>query len=195
MRASLQFDELDRLLEQTLETGTQSPKAVSALDCLERESFLVQELFADNPSMAVTGELFDLAERLTLVGLRLARHFQRTGEIDLEERAWHLRHDTMHTARAHQRNVMGPIILDWADCNRRLGRHEKADSLYDSVVNDFSTILGWGPTFNADWIEAVKSLQKALALSSKNYGDLSNRVDTVLAQSEELRNQQAAGVG
>ena len=68
MRASFQFDELDRLVQQTIGLGSRSPVSESALDCLERESFLLQELFTDNPNMAVTGELFEVAERLASRG-------------------------------------------------------------------------------------------------------------------------------
>lgn len=192
MRFSFQLDVLQETVAQVI-AENDSALGEQALDDVERESFLLQELFSDDPSMALTGKLFEIAEHLSESSLKLARHFHTARDLYREERAWHLRYATLHIARAHQRNVMGPALLDWADCLRRMEQFEKADSLYQSVIDDFSTILGWGPTFNEDWIEAVRSLQAALSNSRRDYGGLRSRVDLVLEQSEQLRLSQAAG--
>lgn len=160
--------------------------AERALDLLERQSFLMQELFSEDPSMALTGELFEAADKLEAFGIELARHFGSSEQCEMEERALQLRVSVVQTAHAHRRDVLGPALVDWADCNRRMGRLEKADTLYHSVVEDLTTILGWGPTFNRDWIEAVKSLQKALEYSRRDYGELATRVKNVLEESERL---------
>lgn len=186
MRSPFEFDELQEAVNQTVLSGS-SDLGEMALDYLERQVFLLQELFVDNPSMAVTGELFEIAERLAQNGLQLATHFQTLPEIEQEERSWHLRYAALLVARAHQRNVTGPALLDWADCHRRMGRHDKAESLYQTVVEDFPTILGWGPTFNQEWITAVRCLQTALTHSQKDHGGLLERVSRLLEQSEELR--------
>lgn len=185
-RFSFQLELLQEIVAQAIAKNDPA-LGEQALDTLERESFLLQELFHSDPSMALSGKLFEIAEHLSESGLQLARYFRQVDEIDREERAWHLRYASLHIARTHQRNIMGPALLDWADCLRRMEQFEKADSLYNSVIEDFTTILGWGPTFNEDWIEAVKSLQTALHNSRKDYGDLSERVDLILRQSEQLK--------
>ena len=77
-------------------------------------------------------------------------------------------------------------MLDWANCNKRIGRLEKADELYHAIVSDFQAILGWGPTFNEDWMTAVRCLQQALENSNRDYGDLKTRTTDVLSKSERM---------
>ena len=79
-------------------------------------------------------------------------------------------------------------MLDWGDCNRRMGNVEKADSIYDGVVRDFAEILGWGPSFNSEWLLAVRCLHKAVQNSSQDYGDLGSRTHSMLEQSEQMEN-------
>ena len=157
-----------------------------ALTTLREENEKLKVALGSNPMMAVTGDLFDRAELLKEHGWTLACYFNKTDKPELEERALQLRCQPILTAHTHRRNLVGPVMLDWANCNKRIGRVEKADELYHAIVSDFQVILGWGPTFNEDWMTAVRCMQQALENSSRDYGDLKTRTSDVLSKSEQM---------
>ena len=141
--------------------------------------------------MAVTGELFSAADELAASALELAKNFEKSGQSELEERAWRVRYDSITTAHTYRRDLVGPALLDWADCQKRMGNTEKADVLYDSVIKDFSRLLGWGPSFDPDWLLAVRCLERAMKSSSRDFTELQERTRLVLEQSEELAEARA----
>jgi hypothetical protein len=185
--------------EQTLRTllegvrnAVESEDRETALDALEMGTESLRIAFQDDPGMAVTGELFEAADQLTAVALELAGHFSQAELPRLEERAWRVRYESVVTAHTYRRNLVGPALLDWADCQKRLGRIEEADALYDNVIRDFSRLLGWGPTFDPDWLVAVQCLERAMSHSTRDFSVLQGRTRLVLQQSEELRAAQKA---
>jgi hypothetical protein len=183
MEISFQLDELEALVHAVLDGGEGRP----ALEALARENETLKGRFGDDPFMAVTGELFEAAQFLNDQGCTLAKYFQESGNIDYEEKAWQLRCGPILTAHAHRRNIVGPAMLDWGNCNLRLGNVEKADAIFDSVVKDFTEILGWGPSFNGEWLLSVRCLNEAIENSSRDYGDLAVRTKVMLERSEQLK--------
>jgi len=167
-------------------------EGLDALEGVERGIETLRVAFQEDPGMAVTGVLFQIVGQLSECGLELAKHFQETGQTDLEERAWRARYDSMATAHTYRRNLIGPVLLDWADCLRRLGQEEQAQALYEKVVRDFSQLLGWGPTFDPDWLVAVQCLERAMDSSSRDFSELKERTRAVLRQSEQLIEDRAA---
>ncbi|MCA9775610.1 MAG: hypothetical protein KC800_02800 [Candidatus Eremiobacteraeota bacterium] len=167
-------------------------EGADALDGVERGIETLRVAFQEDPSMAVTGVLFQIVQQLSECGLELAKHFQNTGETEFEERAWRARYDSMATAHTYRRNLIGPVLLDWADCLKRLGNEEKAQSLYEKVIKDFSQLLGWGPTFDPDWLVAVQCLERAMNSSNRDFSELRERTRAVLQQSERLIEDRAA---
>lgn len=183
MSSDTPIAELKTLVEQTLR-GSQPEQALLALDSANQE---LKSRFGKDPFMAVTGDLFQEAEVLCNLSISLATYFAEHGQSQLEERAWELRCSPVLTAHALRRDRVGPALLDWANCNRRRGKTEKADELYDTIVVDFTEILGWGPSWNEDWLLAVRCLQQALEKSTRDYGNLLIRTERMLAESEKLR--------
>ena len=56
-------------------------------------------------------------------------------------------------------------MIDWANCNKRIGNDEKADMLYQAVINDFVVLLDMQPSPATDWFTALESLQSELQRS------------------------------
>lgn len=159
-----------------------------AMHALRDHNEQLKTTFGINPMMAVTGDLFKTAELLKEHGWTLACYFNKMGMPELEEQALQLRCQPILTAHTHRRNLVGPVMLDWANCNKRIGKHDKADELYHAIVSDFQPIIGWGPTANEDWLLAVRCLEQALENSDRDYGELKARTKHVLAQSEKMSN-------
>jgi hypothetical protein len=165
---------------------------LQTLETLETDTEALKVAFQQDPSMAVTGELFRTADKLSSSALELAQYYSESQDSALEERALRVRYESVLTAHTYCRNLVGPALLDWADCHKRLGNIEKSDALYDIVIRDFSRLLGWGPTFDPDWLVAVQCLERAMDHSSRDFTELQRRTRLVLLQSEELRAAQKA---
>ena len=185
MNPKFQHRSLAELVSETLAGADGLP----ALQILEEENQFLKELFLRDPSMAITGELFELAEPLIHHARALAETFAERRETQLEERAWQMRVECVRTAYAHRRNVVGPALLDWANCNKRIGNLEKSDEIFDSLIKDLSTVLPWGPSFDPDWLLTVDCLQQALLASGRNYGDLQEKTEKMLGDSRLLVRQ------
>ena len=71
-------------------------------------------------------------------------------------------------------------MLDWADCNDRLGNQEKAAMIYDAVVKDFVEILDWDQNDKGYKI-ALESLKKALEKSPQAAPALLEKTNRKLA--------------
>ena len=186
MSNGVELEELLGLVDECLDGG--DPE--SALLALQAENIKLIERFRCDPSLAVTGELFRIADVLCEQGELLALHFASAGSSRLEERAWELRSEPIQTAYPHKRNRIGPVLLDWANCNRRIDEIEKADSLYEKIIDDFQEILPWGPTFNDDWILSVRCLLEAVNKSSSERLDLSQNISELLERSEDMREKE-----
>ncbi len=188
MKLEVQLCSLLNSIEKALK-GEEESQALEDLNSGIRN---LRTLFSRNPSMAITGELFEITEGLNNCALRLARHFESQGESELEEQAWKARYESLATAHAYRRNLLGPALIDWADCNLKLGNTDKADEIYHRIVENFTEILGWGPTFDPGWMVAVGCLEQALERSSRNYGPLEARTKELLRQSRKLAQDREA---
>ena len=188
MERELDLPALLTSVKTALEHGNQK----TALVALEQSTEGLKKAFQQDPSMAVTGELFQIAAQLSEFALKLAKHFSQTEQTEDEETALRVRYESVVTAHTYRRNLVGPALLDWADCQKRLGKVAEADALYDNVIRDFSRLLGWGPTFDPDWLVAVQCLERAMSHSSRDFSVLQGRTKLVLQQSEELRAAQKA---
>lgn len=185
MNPKFQHRSLAELVRETLEGAD----GLQALLSLELENQSLKEIFLRDPSMAITGELFELAEPLIQHACALAEAFAIRQEIRLEEKALQLRVECVRTAYAHRRNVVGPALLDWANCNKRIGDLEKSDEIFDSLIRDLSTVLPWGPSFDPDWLLTIDCLQQALLATGQNYGDLQEKTEKMLMDSRLLVHQ------
>lgn len=158
----------------------------NALDSLSKAAAKLAEQFENDPGMALNGQLFDQAEELTGLAQRLALHFSEQCQSQLAAEAWSLHLKVTLTAYPHRKNLVGPALLDYAICLENLGEHQEAQESYSRIIDDISPILSWGPTFNADWLKAVRCLQQALVRSVHSHPELATRIDSLLAQSEEM---------
>ncbi|MFA5508464.1 MAG: hypothetical protein WC314_23455 [Vulcanimicrobiota bacterium] len=161
-------------------------EGLSTLESLEQGTESLKAAFQEDPHMAVTGELFQIAQQISEGAGLLAEHFQANHQAELEERALRVRYDSLVTAHTYRRNVVGPAVLDWADCLGRNGERERAEALYEKVIKDFAQLLGWGPTFDPDWLVAVQCLERALISSQGDFTELRERTRAVLLESEQL---------
>jgi len=188
MKLEVQLHRLIDSIERALNGGD----GQSALRDLATGVKNLRTLFSNNPAMAITGELFETTDQLNHYAVRLARHFHNEGQVEFEEQAWKSRYESVATAHAHRRNLLGPALLDWADCNLRLGNRAKADEIFETIIRDFTEILGWGPTFDPNWLVAVNCLDQAMTRSSKDFGELQVRTQELLQQSHRLAESRTA---
>lgn len=173
---------LSARVQDTLE-GDEGREALIALD---QAAYFLKELFERDPTMAVRGELFEQTEILTNHARTLAQEFARRQDFVSQERSLELRLLSVRTAYTHRRNIVGPTILELANCNKLMGNRDKANSLYDSLVRDLSQVLGWGPSFDRDWLSTVECLQQALLNSDEDYGDLKEKTARMLEDSRKM---------
>ncbi len=188
MKLDIELGPLMRELDRTV--AQQDYEA--ALDTLTTGIANLRRLFSENPSMVLSREVFELAEQLDRAAGGLARRLRDQSLTHLEERAWSARFDSLTIAHTHRRNVMGPALIDWAECNLRLGDSEKADRLHHRVIESSREILGWGPTFDPGWITTVECLETALERSSRDYGDTLFETRSVLEESRKLADERRA---
>lgn len=179
-----------RSLLQSVRQALNGGNSESAFTILAGNIEKLNIQFKRDPTMAISGELFETVHQLEEYAITLAHYFQSLGEDDLEEKAWCLRYKAVVTAHLHRRNILGPAMIDWANCNTRIGRTAKAEEIYRDIITGFETILGWGPTFDPDWLVAVACLDQALQNSRSDFGPLKERTRTVLEQSEHLVREQ-----
>ena len=178
--------------EQTIDLDELVLRAVNGKDgeaALEALSVAIQDLAMDfdgNPGLALSGELFGRADSLARFGERLGLHFSEQCQSEQAASAWSLRLKVIMIAYPHRRNLAGPALLDYAVCLENLERVDEAQELYTQIITDIAPILSWGPTFNEDWLKAVRSLQNALERCHQPNLELSEQTKLLLAQSEDM---------
>ena len=177
--------QLDKMVSDILK-GEASTEALKALN---RHCAELRELFSQNPEMAVTGELFETTKQLSHHCYRIASYFAEHGHSEKEESAWRTRHELLMTAYPHRRDLVGPAKLDWANSLRKLGQAEKAERLYELIIDSISAILPWGPTFNEAWITSIKCLESTIKKSSTERGELLRKVTLSLQESQDMRQE------
>ncbi len=133
-----------------------------------------------NPQAALRANVFPQAFELVRHAVRLAQEFARRQDTMREEKALHLRTGPVCWVHGHHRHLVGPAMLDWAECNERLGNQEKAAMIYDAVVKDFVEILDWDQNDKGYKI-ALESLKKALEKSPQAAPALLEKTNRKLA--------------
>lgn len=131
---------------------------------LQEHNNRLRALVPTTPHGALKASVFPQAFELVRHAVRLAEEFARREDTEREEKALHLRTGPVCWVHGHHRHLVGPAMLEWAECNERLGNQQKAAMIYDAVVKDFVEILNWEQNDKGYRI-ALESLQKALEKS------------------------------
>jgi hypothetical protein len=171
-----QLDQLDKLVKQTLAGAD----ALPVLRALETEnSKLKEQVRVSGPR----GEgLIEVGFRLTKYARQLAKEAQKNGNVDQEEMALACLCRAILSTQAHRRELVGPTMLEWARCNKRMGNEEKADLLYNAIIQDFLEAVRWGPGAGAKGRIALQTLHSAISETNHDTGSLQNEVEAVLAK-------------
>lgn len=173
MKQAFDLERVESLTKLVLEGG----EPLHALQELELQNGLLKQQFESEPQSGPASGLMEVAFRLTKFARQIALELGRRGEVRFEEMAWALRCKPVLATLSHRHDLVGPAMLDWADCNRRLGNLEKADFLYEAVIKDFLEVLEWPPELGRRRDSALDSLLHALNHSRRDYGQLLDKAE------------------
>lgn len=173
---SFDFESLARQVDLVLEGGDGD----RALECLREQNLVLKSRFPDDPFACVRADVFPAAQELVGQAIRLAEEFLRRGDTQREEMAWHLRSGPVCLAYGHHRHLVGPAMLDWAECNVRLGNQKKAEAIYQAVIKDFVELLDRPGAGDANRT-ALDCLKQALLASEQQDEELLRRTESLLA--------------
>lgn len=173
------FQGLESLVADVLSGGEAAP----ALDFLASQNAILKSKIPDNPFGCVTADVYPAAQELVIRALALANEFQRRGDTVNEEKALHLRTGPVCYVYGHHRHLVGPAMLEWAECNERMGNKPKAEAIYDAIVKDFLELLDREPGGEADKI-SLSSLKEAIEGRSQPDLALLERTEIALAKLE-----------
>ena len=163
MKTALQKTE--SLVKQAL-AGEGAEQALTALsECCQ----ILRQRVGQDSVKTVSPDDLQAARTLQVWAHKLAQHLSEQDENRLEEIAWQLRCSPILALHGYQRHLVGPAMLDWADCNARQGNLEKADMLYSAVIQDFRMLLDIEPAPSTESFTALDSLKKALERHSQEH--------------------------
>lgn len=128
---------------------------------------------------AVRADIFPLTYELVRQALKLADEFRKRDDLKREEMALYLRSQAVCKTYGHHRHLVGPAMIELADCRRRMGRPDAAQWVYDAVIKDFAVLLEWGGTDEQARI-GLQSLKTALEHTEGASEDLLARTRTAL---------------
>jgi hypothetical protein len=158
-----------RKTESLVKGALAGEPAEQALTALSECCQILRQRVGKNLVKAVSPDDLQAARSLQMWAHRLAQHLSEKDEDRLEEIAWQLRCSPILALHGHQRHLVGPAMLDWADCNARQGNQEKADMLYNAVIQDFRMLLALEPVPSTESFTALDSLKKALERHSQEH--------------------------
>ena len=157
---SVKTFDLEKLVELVGEVREGSD-GKEALQFLQQQNELLKSKLPDSSFGAVTADVFPVAYELIRQAGYLAHEFEQRGDTQNEERALHLRTGPVCWVYGHHRQMVGPAMVEWAECLLKLGENERAEAIFKSVVLDLVEVLDRPGAPDASE-PTLKSLQRAL---------------------------------
>jgi hypothetical protein len=181
-RMEISLEQTKALVKEALAGGN----AEAALVSINDKAQILRETVDRGSVKAVPPDRYEVADSLQRWAHQLALNLAERDEDRLEEIAWQLRTSPILTMHGHCRHLVGPAMLDWANCNKRQGNQAKADMLFEAVIKDFQMLLDSEPAPTTECFTSLDSLKKALENHSKDHSKEIEAVKEKLNQWERL---------